>query len=802
MNDTIDLPPPAKENISVEVDSQLNASCDIMDTNNDTMDTMDTKQQSAFSQPEEPQPESTVQPVKLAPPPKVNPWLQKQNVTCATTTDITTATTATTTTTSSHQSSPKSILKNNSHKKNLPMSFESIMKEQAKEHHQQQQQEKKKKVTILDDSNNEYLNGETIMDEEEMIRLAIEASLQDQQNQQLQYPKEEDEDLNTKPSHLDSTASTYSKNKRPTSPPLLKIAAPISNQFATNHYDNYHHDVSSVVALPDMTTSKTATTSATGGGGGLSMDDTDLDEDMKLAIQLSLQEQQQPTLPQSITTTTMNNKTDTATNVLSSLSTMATIEEPIFSCNDTTTTTASLKTPYNENENEYEHDDDEPKKLPPSTALAATSTIATTTAAATATSTATTQTTHLSKEEEEQIAKAILQADDEEMAKSIQLAMKIQQEEEENYKKYKQKELELQMRNGSSGATVSLGNAESHVRLVSHDEYESIRKNSHDSHDSITNEFNTNHIGGGGEKRQLFGKDDYDLHEHYYGHENNNDEETNNDTITTATTGFQINSTTTSSSKWTRYDRNTIIGPNNEIRTKHDIDLKHQANADKLLSQSTSTTPSSSFKNKKQDRVSVSDVAYNSFHQSLKHAMKKRSTVKGVAAHGTGRAENMNAEQTRGGAMDGNVRLLISKAITNGLIQYCNGVVKEGKEAVVYHANGGSGNGSDHDDRSMSQNEMGIGMVGEFDVAVKVFKRIQEFRGRGAYLDGDPRYHGQKFRNIDKREQVELWTEKEYRNLIRANRAGVPVPTPLMQKENVLFMRFLGEIFVAWTCVL
>jgi serine/threonine-protein kinase RIO1 len=179
----------------------------------------------------------------------------------------------------------------------------------------------------------------------------------------------------------------------------------------------------------------------------------------------------------------------------------------------------------------------------------------------------------------------------------------------------------------------------------------------------------------------------------------------------------------------------------------------------------------------KKGDLAVSDVAYNSFNKKLKNSMK-RGTVKGVAAHGTGRAEKMDAGRTRGGAMDGNVVLLISKAVTNGLIQHCNGVVKEGKEAIVYHADGNSEIDS---------------QGGGFDVAVKVFKRIQEFKGRGAYIDGDSRYHGRKFRNVDKREQVELWTEKEYRNLIRANRAGVPVPTPLMQKENVLFMRFLGE---------
>jgi len=86
----------------------------------------------------------------------------------------------------------------------------------------------------------------------------------------------------------------------------------------------------------------------------------------------------------------------------------------------------------------------------------------------------------------------------------------------------------------------------------------------------------------------------------------------------------------------------------------------------------------------------------------------------------------------------------------------------------------------------------------KFDVAMKVFKRIQEFKGRGSYVDGDNRYHKQKFKTIDKRKQVELWCKKEYRNLIRASRAGVAVPTPIECKENILFMRFLGDGF--WPC--
>jgi serine/threonine-protein kinase RIO1 len=45
---------------------------------------------------------------------------------------------------------------------------------------------------------------------------------------------------------------------------------------------------------------------------------------------------------------------------------------------------------------------------------------------------------------------------------------------------------------------------------------------------------------------------------------------------------------------------------------------------------------------------------------------------------------------------------------------------------------------------------------------------------------------------------VELWAEKEYRNLSRAFSAGVPCPKPLLQKQNILFMKFLGN--GGWAC--
>lgn len=221
-----------------------------------------------------------------------------------------------------------------------------------------------------------------------------------------------------------------------------------------------------------------------------------------------------------------------------------------------------------------------------------------------------------------------------------------------------------------------------------------------------------------------------------------------------------------SSASWKRLDKNTFVGSNNEIRTKHDPALVKSANANKL-------------KDAYSIGSSVSDSAYNSFKRA---EARQIGMKKGVARQAHGRAENMNATKTRGGAMDGGVRLQIAAAINQGLIERCNGVVKEGKEALVYHAEGVA-----------QARPVSLDSSDGYDVAVKVFKRISEFKGRGMYVDGDPRFHKQKFKSNDQREQVVLWAEKEYRNLIRAHRGGVKVPVPLRQKENVLFMRFLGD---------
>ena len=354
--------------------------------------------------------------------------------------------------------------------------------------------------------------------------------------------------------------------------------------------------------------------------------------------------------------------------------------------------------------------------------------------------------------EAEAIARAIQEADDAEAAASLKLAMELQREEEDDAKRQAVTRQAMKQSGGN-------------VSTMGQDDFEYHRGG--DGHND-----------GEGEQRQLYGADDYERYQNEYGAYEKYQAQFGSASAQ-EDEGFRMNASNPSNA-WSRLSRNVIVGPNNETRTKHDPQLKAQSNATRLLG----AVGAQGCRKGGRDvdgPIGISDQAYN----SLKQNIKKRGTVKGVERHGTGRAENYGGHKTRGGAMDGNVRLLVARALNQGTINACNGVVKEGKEAIVYHANAGQGSTDDEGNT--------VGGSDGHDVAVKVFKRIQEFKGRRNYVDGDPRYHSIKFRNADPRRQVELWAEKEYRNLIRANRAGVPVPTPLMQEENVLFMIFLGE---------
>jgi hypothetical protein len=156
---------------------------------------------------------------------------------------------------------------------------------------------------------------------------------------------------------------------------------------------------------------------------------------------------------------------------------------------------------------------------------------------------------------------------------------------------------------------------------------------------------------------------------------------------------------------------------------------------------------------------------------SLMQTMKLASSRKlgsGTNPQSVTTADHSDAPTTED--MDIDTRNQIDRAICKGVINQLNGAVRCGKEATIYHAEKGSESNG-------------------FDVAVKVYKRAQ---GGVADLGEESQPNLSQFQNISSQEQLELWTTKEFRNLKKARRFGVPSPAPLFTKNNILFMQFMG----------
>lgn len=104
-----------------------------------------------------------------------------------------------------------------------------------------------------------------------------------------------------------------------------------------------------------------------------------------------------------------------------------------------------------------------------------------------------------------------------------------------------------------------------------------------------------------------------------------------------------------------------------------------------------------------------------------------------------------------------------------GYINQLQGAISTGKEANVFK---------------------GIDDEGNF-VAVKIYRvGTSDFKKMQYYIQGDPRFN---VRTSNKRQLINTWVTKELRNLTRAQEAGVGVPRPLIAKNNVLVMEFIGD---------
>jgi RIO kinase 1 len=112
--------------------------------------------------------------------------------------------------------------------------------------------------------------------------------------------------------------------------------------------------------------------------------------------------------------------------------------------------------------------------------------------------------------------------------------------------------------------------------------------------------------------------------------------------------------------------------------------------------------------------------------------------------------------------------LAISRLLSNGELDYLNGVVNAGKEARVYW--GVAPDGSPR--------------------AVKIYLTASaEFKRRLRYVAGDRR-----FSKIpgSSRGIAKLWVQKEFKNLQLAEKAKVRVPKPYAFNENIIIMEYVG----------
>ncbi|OAF69460.1 hypothetical protein A3Q56_02774 [Intoshia linei] len=121
--------------------------------------------------------------------------------------------------------------------------------------------------------------------------------------------------------------------------------------------------------------------------------------------------------------------------------------------------------------------------------------------------------------------------------------------------------------------------------------------------------------------------------------------------------------------------------------------------------------------------------------------------------------------------IDPKTRLILCRLIHKGILELINGCISTGKEANVYHSQTPNG---DH-------------------CAIKIYKTsVLVFRDREKYVIGDYRFR-RGYRKRNPTQMVRLWAEKEFRNLIRLQKAKIRSPKPILLNSHVLLMEFMGK---------
>lgn len=125
--------------------------------------------------------------------------------------------------------------------------------------------------------------------------------------------------------------------------------------------------------------------------------------------------------------------------------------------------------------------------------------------------------------------------------------------------------------------------------------------------------------------------------------------------------------------------------------------------------------------------------------------------------------------KTFGEVFDRQTLLLLGKLISDGIINQVDFPVSTGKEANIFR---------------------GTTPEKEF-VAIKIFRTAtMTFKHIASYIEGDPRFsYGYK----NRRDIIEEWARKEYKNLVLLHQAKVRAPAPIKCVHNILIMEYIGD---------
>ncbi|XP_048730947.2 serine/threonine-protein kinase RIO3-like isoform X2 [Ostrea edulis] len=212
-----------------------------------------------------------------------------------------------------------------------------------------------------------------------------------------------------------------------------------------------------------------------------------------------------------------------------------------------------------------------------------------------------------------------------------------------------------------------------------------------------------------------------------------------------------------------KFNKYGVSGKGKNITTKHDAEICGRKNASKLMDLPPEFRSGDGegidmkLSNKVYNKLKMHSLAENKRSQRV-HEKKEFSTAEHV--------------------IDPRTKLLLYKMVNNGTLESVGGSISSGKESVVYHAYGGSKEG----------------VLLSSECAVKIYKTtLNEFKNRGAYVDGDHRFSRDDFKKNNPRKVIRIWGEKETANLNRMKKFGIPCPAVQVLNKHILVMSFIGK---------